>query len=321
MPVMLASHAMGTRFELVLDGDDCDRLRVAGEAALAEVRFWHDRLNLFDRGSLLNAINTRAARVAVSLDELTFELLGLCQRVYEASGGAFDPTVRPIMERWGFQVEHRAVAPADVSPPVHGMRHVELDPVAQSVRFTRRGLVLDLGGVAKGFAIDRAVEVLQEAGVRCALLHGGTSTVAAIGSPPGRDGWSVATRMPPSPRHHGPAAPVVRLRDAAMSVSAPHGRTIERDGEAAGHLIDPRAGRPAAVGKFAAVLGETAAETDAWSTAVAVLGRPPERMPRSLTVAWVGCEGELSVVGPYASSIDHPGLNNSGNPMMEATWA
>ena len=278
MPVTLATHAMGTRFELVLDSDDTHRLRPAGEAALREIEECHRRFNLFDPGSWLNTINRRAATAPVRLDDLTFGLLETCEQVHHDSGGAFDVTVAPLMRAWGFHgwPDHETVR--EVKSHV-GMRHVLLDRDARTVRFTAPGVTLDLGGIAKGFAIDQAVGVLREYGVGCALLHGGTSTVAAIGTPPGESGWRVKLHTP------GPVAddaPVVCLNDRSLSVSAPHGRTINRDGETLGHVLDPRTCHPADCATYAAAVGESACLTDAWATALLVLGGAPPAMPDSI---------------------------------------
>lgn len=283
MPVTLATHAMGTRFELVLDGGDPHRLRAAGEAALREIEECHRRFNLFAPGSWLNTINRRAATEPVTLDDLTFGLLETCRQVHHDSGGAFDVTVAPLMRAWGFhgEADHEAVGQAR---PRVGMRHVLLDQDARTVRFAVPGVMLDLGGIAKGFAIDQAIGLLREYGVGCALLHGGTSTVAAIGSPPGKNGWRIALQTGHTDNDIT-KAPVVCLNDRSLSVSAPHGRTIDIDGETLGHVLDPRTGfrgRPADRGEYAAAIGDSACLTDAWATALLVLGEAPPTMPDSI---------------------------------------
>jgi thiamine biosynthesis lipoprotein len=189
MVVRLAARAMGTRFEIVLDGDDPRRLRAGGEAALHEIEEWHDRLSRFDPGSFVTHLNARAAREPVALDDDLFDLLTECVDAHDASGGAFDVTV--------------------------GTGSLVLDRDRRTVRFGREGTTIDLGGVGKGHALDDAAVVLREHGVTCALLHGGTSTVVAAGAPPGEPAWQIAVAG-----ERGPA--VVHLRDAALSVSGAH---------------------------------------------------------------------------------------------------
>lgn len=278
MPVTLATHAMGTRFELVLDGGDPYRLRAAGEAALREIEECHHRFNLFDPGSWLNTINRRAATEPVSLDDQTFDLMETCRQVHHDSGGAFDITVAPLMRAWGFHGEHDRDAVKQAMSCV-GMRHVLLDRDARTVRFAVPGVTLDFGGIAKGFAIDQAIGLLREFDVDCALLHGGTSTVAAIGAPPGESGWRVKLHTPdPSANDF----PVVCLNNQTLSVSAPHGRMIRTDDVTLGHVLDPRTCRPADCSAYAAAIGGSACLTDAWATALLVLGEAPPNMPDSI---------------------------------------
>jgi thiamine biosynthesis lipoprotein len=166
------------------------------------------------------------------------------------------------------------------------MDAIELDRAGRTIRFTDERVTLDLGGIAKGHALDEAAAVLREADVDCALLHGGTSTAVAIGAPPEHDGWRIALRSDGLRR-------TIVLRDEALSVSAPHGRTVERDGMTIGHVIDPNSGRPVSHAALAAVTGPSARRADAWSTALLVTAFRPASMPDA-----------------YASLIvvpDHPG--------------
>lgn len=263
----LALHAMGTRFELLLPGGE--PLRPAGEQALADIARLHHRYSAFDPASFLAHLNRHAARTPVPLDEETFGLLAACEAAWRDSAGAFDPTIAPLLARFGLR-------DADPDAP-WGFRHVHLDHDARTVTFDTPGLALDLGSIAKGFALDLAGRTLREAGVSSALLHGGTSTILAIGAPPDRDAWSIRLG-----RCDG--APTVALRDAALSVSAPHGRTATIEGVTHGHVMDPRTGTPASAHTLAAVLHPSARDSDAWSTALLVVGTLP---PHTVPAAWL----------------------------------
>jgi thiamine biosynthesis lipoprotein len=165
------------------------------------------------------------------------------------------------------------------------MHLVHLDPRDSTLHFARTGVMLDLGAIGKGYAIERAADLLREAGVNSALLHGGTSTVYAVGHPPEAEHWKVAVQNPlgkhpgsrredsgtQSPEGEAPLA-VVALRDEAVSVSAVWGKFFEAEGKAYGHVIDPRTGEPAGRGVLAAVVLPSATETDALSTALLTLG-------------------------------------------------
>ena len=144
-----------------------------------------------------------------------------------------------------------------------GMDKIQIDREGGRVRFAHPQMQLDLGGVAKGFALDRAAETLRDGGVESALLHGGTSSAIAIGSPANEAGWRVRIGA-------RPGGPVVVLRDTALGVSAPHGRMIEHEGHRLGHVIDPRTGEPAHGAASAFVVGPSGAMCDALSTALLV---------------------------------------------------
>jgi thiamine biosynthesis lipoprotein len=148
-----------------------------------------------------------------------------------------------------------------------------------SVRFAREGVMLDLGAIGKGYAIECAADLLREAGVTSALLHGGTSTIYGLGHPPDQDFWEIALPDPTNPAGDtAPAAGIsknlvkIALKDAALSVSAVWGRCFEAEGKRFGHVIDPRTGLPAAHAILAAVALPSATETDALSTALLTLG-------------------------------------------------
>jgi thiamine biosynthesis lipoprotein len=299
---------MGTRCELLVRAGRGDLL-AAGEAAIEEIELWHARLSRFAADSLLSHINRTAAEAPVRLDRDTYALFEDALAVWRASEGAFDVSVAPLMSRHGFQdsavpaskggVGASAITlvpdPATPDPgrrergaprarPAGAERGVwgpasdgdggsggakppgfSLDPARWTISL-RPGTSIDLGAIAKGHALDCAAAVLRAAGVTSALLHGGTSSVVAIGAPPGSTGWLVAVGP-------GTGAPVMRLRDAAMSVSDASSQRGGSSGD--GHILDPRTGRPAAFGGRVVVVGPSARLADAWSTALAVLRRVP----------------------------------------------
>ncbi len=264
----LAFPAMRTDFGFVLRGPDAGRLEAAAEEARAEVLAAERELSAFSLGSLLNKLNREAGAGPVRLPARLFELLTLCQRVHRESGGAFDPSVAPWMEAWGFRggadAGDGAAARAAAARAAVGLDGLRLDAAARTARFLRPGMQLDLGGVAKGVALDRSAEALADAGVAHFLLHGGGSTFLASGAPSGQAGWRVGVRDPRDPDR---LLAGVELRDRALSVSGQHGRTVVADGARRGHVLDPSCGAPAA-GELAVATAPSAAAADAWSTAL-----------------------------------------------------
>jgi len=267
---------MATRFEMVLHGEDAVALRAAGEEAISEIERLEEQLSLYRPSSEIAALNYRAARAPVRVTPPLFALLQHAQQLSQETDGAFDITIGPLVRCWGFMGgsgrlptdEELAQARAIV-----GMDLVHLDAKNFTVRFAREGVTIDLGAIGKGYAIDRATEVLRDAGITSGLVHGGTSTVYALGHPPDAEYWKVAVENPPaSVTARSPPLPPVPLQDEAMSVSAIWGRSFEKEGQIFGHVLDPRTGNPAAKAVLAAVILPSATETDALSTALLTLG-------------------------------------------------
>lgn len=284
--VTLARHAMATRFELVLHGGDAAALRAAGEEALDEIARLEDELSYFRPTSQVFRLNQEAAQRPVRVTPWLFRLLQQARCLSLDSGGTFDITVAPLMRCWGFYARDGQVPEPDALAAARacvGMNLVELNEADSTVRFTRDGVQLDLGSIGKGFAVERAGELLREAGVTSALLHGGTSTVLAIGTPPDADAWKVAVERPshsaaslppadlPPPNLAQPWA-TVRLRDESLSVSAVWGKSFTAADRSYGHVIDPRTGQPTQGALLAAVVLPSATESDALSTMLLTRG-------------------------------------------------
>jgi thiamine biosynthesis lipoprotein len=271
MPVKLAANAMATRFELVLDGGDEARLRAAGEDALEEIARLDGQLSFYRSTSDVSWINGRAAFEPVLVEPRLFELLKRCLALSAATDGAFDITIAPLMKAWRFTggsgayPEPAALARARA---LVGYRGVELDAARRTVRFARPGMLIDLGSAGKGYAVDRAIARLRENGVSSGLLHGGTSSVHAIGSPPRSDAWRIGWTPDDTP------ARTFELRDSALAVSAVHGKAFRANGRVFGHVMDPHSGVPADVAESALVTGPDSLHCDALSTALLVRGAP-----------------------------------------------
>jgi thiamine biosynthesis lipoprotein len=293
--VALARRAMATRFEIVLHGDDAVALRAAGEEALDEIERLEAQLSLYRPTSEIAHLNARAAGGPVRVSPDLFHLLQHAQRLHKETGGAFDVTIAPLMRCWGFVGGSGRMPDADELAAARartGMALVELYPTDFTVRYARPGVMLDLGAIGKGHAIERAAALLREEGITSALLHGGTSTVHAIGSPPGTEAWNVAIeygesskdissdhdqpeRVATKPSQMGGTEGLlatVPLKDEALSVSAVWGKSFQTDERTYGHVLDPRTGEPASNAQLAAVILPSATETDALSTALLVEG-------------------------------------------------
>ncbi|MCC6728199.1 MAG: FAD:protein FMN transferase [Chthonomonadales bacterium] len=303
--VTAACSAMATRFEIALWGGAPANLRGTAAEALAEIERLEAQLSAFRPDSDIADINARAAREPVVVEPRLFALLQRAAEITHETGGAFDITVGPLLRAWGFA--GGSGAPPDpaalaAARAATGMGLVMLDADTWTVRFAREGVALDLGAIGKGYAIERAAGVVRGAGVGGALLHGGTSTVQAVGGRPDGTAWPVAIA---DPARAGERIRVVQLRDSALSVSAPHGKWFTQDGQMLGHVLDPRRGAPMRGASLAAVMGVSAIDSDALSTGLLVLGPSFLERLRSLP----GVAGLLVLEGPDGSPrvVETPG--------------
>ena len=176
------------------------------------------------------------------------------------------------MKAWGFfrdegrLPDERQIQAALVAV---GHRHVVLDREHGTVRFDRPGVELDLGGIGKGYAVDRVVELLRRRGIVSALVNLGGSSVYGLGAPPGAEAWEVGIQDPSDP---GQKAVSVTLRDRALSVSGSYARSFEKDGVTYAHVMDPRTGRPVQGVLSVAVLSADATGGDALDNVLFVQG-------------------------------------------------
>ena len=269
--VRLATGAMNTRFELVLWGRDEAYLTAVGEEALREIEALNQQLSFYRADSDIRELNVAAAHRPVAVEPRLFRLLERAKALSAATGGAFDITVGPLLQAWGFTGEGGRVPSAEELAAARercGIDLVELDAESLTVRFRREGVLIDLGAFGKGYAIERACDILREAEVGGALLHGGTSTVQSLGTQPDGQPWRIAVQHPTEPEEH---LATVELRDQALSVSAGHGKAFIREGREYGHVLDPRVGEPVQGALLSAVRCRSGADSDALSTALLVL--------------------------------------------------
>jgi FAD:protein FMN transferase len=271
--VRVSRRAMATTFEVALPFGTPDAVPAA-EAALDVIDSVEDQLTVFRDASEVVHLNARAAAEPVPVSESLFKLLETCAAISLETAGAFDPATGAMTKAWGFyRREGRVPPPAERIAAMHasGMRHVVLDPEHRTVKFRRAGLELNFGGIGKGYALDLAAEVLRKDwGIHSALLHGGGSSVYAIGHPPGQpSGWVIELKHPAEETR---TLGSIHLRDEGLGTSAATFQFFEYNGKKLGHVLDPRVGWPAEGTAAATVVAPSAAEADAYSTAAFVLG-------------------------------------------------
>jgi thiamine biosynthesis lipoprotein len=150
-----------------------------------------------------------------------------------------------------------------------GYKHVHLNESSHTIRFDRQGVELDLGGIAKGYAVDKAAQILRESGIASALITSGGSSICAIGAPPGQTAWRVEVSDPTDRSHQ---VTNLELRDESISTSGCHEKSLTSGGKTYCHIMDPRAGHPIDGILGATIVTKLGVEAEALSKAVMVLG-------------------------------------------------
>ena len=279
-PRDLAHHeasriAMACEYAVEAYGPDADALpRIVAEG-FDEVDRIDRLMSHYKSDSPLSRVNREAAQHPVSVDPELFDFIVDAMRYHDDSDGAFDITVGPLMKAWGFfRGDGRVPSGNELAAArrLVGGAHVILNRVSKTIAFDEPGVELDLGGIAKGYAVDRAVEVFKRRHIAAALVSAGGSTIYALGAPPGRDRWAVTIQDPIDARK---TALTVQLKDRAVSVAGRSEKSFESGGVTYSHIMDPRTGAPSQGVLSVAVLASTATAGDALDDAFFVLG--PER--------------------------------------------
>ena len=263
-------YVMGTSVQVQAFGADEATRRAAIDeafAAFAEV----DRLmSNYRDDSELALINRSAARDAVSVSEPMFSVLDAARRVSSASNGAFDITVGPLVRLWGFhdKTPHLPTAAelAKVRPLVD-YRHLVLDAEHHTVRFVHPGVELDLGGIAKGFAVEIAADILRRKGLSGFIDAGGNQYL--LGTPPGKRTWTVGIKNPDMPDR---VIGVVETSEISVSTSADYANFLVANGRKYGHILDPHTLEPSSAALSVTILSRDGTLADAMSKAAFILG-------------------------------------------------
>nr|WP_303652488.1 FAD:protein FMN transferase [Paludisphaera mucosa] len=265
---------MGSAFEIRLGARVPGAVELAGRA-LDRVEALEVQLTIYSDDSEVSRLNRTAHAGPVAVESGLFALLERARALSEWSGGAYDVTAGALSQAWGFvRGPRRVPSEAERTEALarSGWRKLRLDRERRTVAFDVEGMVINLGSIGKGFAIDRAVDVIRSHWLpTSALVHGGRSSLFALGSPPGRfaDRWEIALR---NPFDDETPLGVFRVRNRAIGTSGGAFQRFEADGRTYGHILDPRTGEPAAGPASVTVLAPDAAEADALSTALYVMG-------------------------------------------------
>ncbi len=268
-----ASHnAMATEYTVVAYGSNREYLAAVVNEVFEEIDRLDAQMSNYKPESDLSHVNRDAARRSVVVEPGLFQLIQDSVRYSEETNGAFDITVGPLMKAWGFfRGQGHLPTREEIAQVLKhvGYQHVKLDPASRTVRFDEDGIELDLGGIAKGYAVDRAVKILRENGVTSALVSSGTSSIYALGAPPGARAWRVTLRGPYNAKKVGN---VILLRNHSVSTSANYERFFNLGGKKYGHIMDPHTGMPVEGMLSTAVLAPSTCQSDALTKPLFILG-------------------------------------------------
>jgi FAD:protein FMN transferase len=294
---------MGTAITVELWHDDGAIAEAALEDVLAEMRRVDELMSTYKPQSVLSRVNARAASEPIVIPSELVELIGRSLEYSRLTHGAFDITYASV----GYLYDFRShVRPDDATIaaalPAVDYRHVILDPATDTVRFTQPGVRIDLGGIAKGHAVDRAIALLEARGVTNALVTAGGDT-RLLGDRRGQP-WMVGIR---DPRAEGKVLLRLPLENEAISTSGDYERYFEENGHRYHHIIEPGTGKSAGSVRSVTILGPHAVDTDALSTSVFVLGveRGLELVESLTDIETVIVDAQGKVF--YSSGLTEPG--------------
>jgi FAD:protein FMN transferase len=264
--------AMGSVFTIVAYDEDSNRLRQAVDIAFEEVRRLDSLLSNYKPRSEWSEVNRDAATGPVRVSPELYQLIEACIGYSRASEGAFDITVGPLLKIWGFykgsgRLPHRAEIRGALTRV--GYRNLQLDPPNSTIRFLRDGVEIDPGGIGKGYAVDRLVDLLKERGIRSALVSAGGSSIYGLGAPPNERAWKINIRHP---RGGQQIVGEISLHNLSMSTSGTAEKFFVSGGKLYSHIFDPRTGYPAVGTLSASVVAPRTIDSEAWTKPVFING-------------------------------------------------
>jgi FAD:protein FMN transferase len=263
-------YVMGTSVQVQAFGGDTATRQQAIEEAFAAISEVDRLMSNYRSDSELTHLNASAAKNAVEVRDPMLRVLEAARAISDASGGAFDVTVGPLAKLWGF-FDKRPHVPTDAElaavRPLVDYRNVRIDAAAHTVAFARPGIEIDLGGIAKGFAVEVAAGVLRRRGLAGFIDAGGNQYM--VGLPPGKRQWTVGVKDPETP---GGLLGAIDLAEGSVSTSANDSNFLVADGRRYGHILDPHTLKPSPASESATIVSLDGTLADAMSKAAFVLG-------------------------------------------------
>jgi FAD:protein FMN transferase len=263
--------AMGCPWNVIMNPGPPEQVMIASDA-FAVVHDLENQLTVYRDDSDVARINSNAADSPQLLEPDLYQFLNWTRELSEATGGAFDSASGAMIRLWrDCRLADRIPTESEIAAALErsGVRKIAFDDAARTIHFPRPGFAFDLGAVGKGHGVDLLASRLRANGMTDFLVHGGYSSVFAAGDHVGHGGWPVALK---NPLFHDDPYATVLLSDRALGTSGSNVQFFRHEGRRYGHILDPRTAWPAEGLLSVTVVAATAAEADAYSTALYVMG-------------------------------------------------
>ncbi|KXI27164.1 FAD:protein FMN transferase [Paraglaciecola hydrolytica] len=259
---------MGTNIQVEVWSDDVQLGQQATQAVMVEMERINQLMSPYIASSELSILNENAAQRPVKVSKELFELIALSIELSKETQGAFDITFASVGYLYDYRQQHKP-SEEQVSSLLEAInfRHLLLDSQQQTIFYQHPKVKIDLGGIAKGHAVDNAIAILQAMGIQHALVTAGGDT-RLLGDRRGKP-WMVGIR---DPRHADKQAVILPLADIALSTSGDYERYFEQDGQRYHHILSPKSGHSSYEVQSVSIIGPSSTLNDALSTAVFVLG-------------------------------------------------
>lgn len=260
---------LGTLVEVTIPGDK-EKAAKATQAVFDEMKRIED-LTSFHKPSGLTAINDAAGTEAVKADDELLDLIAAALRTSEHTQGAFDPSVGVLSRLWSFSGgEPRLPGQKEIADALTkvGWRKIQVDRAAGTVMLPDKGMALDLGGIAKGYALDRSARVLKDLGITSALVNAGGDVLVIGEKEPGKP-WRVGVQDPRNPRE---VIAVVEVKDRVIMTSGDYERFFVKDGKRYHHILDPKTGYPAEGAQSVTLVASSGVRAEPLGTTIFVKG-------------------------------------------------
>lgn len=266
---------MDTIVSITVVADSKGAAEQAMEKTFAEISRFGDLINFYSDKSELAEINRNAGIHSVKVSSGTLDVIDKAVSVAEKSGGAFDPTIGPIVNLWDFLKKKRPMENEIARTlPLVRYKDILINRSDSTIFLKRKGMLIDLGGIAKGYAADLAVESLKREGILSGLVSI-AGDIRTFGMKPDKGPWTIGIKNPRQTGEKDEIVARIRLSNKAISTSGDYERYFISDDKRYHHLLDPKTGMPALGCRSVSIVTDNAVNTDAFSTAVFILG--PER--------------------------------------------